>query len=102
MIPASIEAFWVSVTNEEKLQLFLKKYIIENISSGIHFVLNVAGIEGVTKVQPCVYITDKEKPIRLYRSDISIEEANIQLIPHVLHTSKSGAIKTVVLLIKLY
>ena len=97
LIPASIKAFWASVTNKEKLQFLLKKYICENTSPKIQFVLSGTGTAGVANAQPCISIIKKKKPVELHELDLSIEEADVRVIPHALHASKNGA-KTIVLL----
>ena len=82
--------FWSSSSNKEKLQAFLYKYILQAESakvSSIQYV--VSHMINSCGQFPCVLSTGGNKE-EIRELQLTIEEADARLVPHVLHSINCG------------
>ena len=96
-IPVSMESFWASSSNKAKLQQLLKNVLLKNAQSGVDIVVSGTGIVGKSEVEACKAIIDDNDPVEVPDLDISIEEADVRIIPHLIHAVVGGATRAVVL-----
>ena len=92
-LPVTIESFWASSINKVKLQLLLRKYILNNPMAAADIVVSairLAEIEPARGVFSNIGIT-------LPELNVKIEEADVRMIPHALHSVNEGASKVILL-----
>ncbi|KAG1675185.1 hypothetical protein GQR58_014808 [Nymphon striatum] len=92
-LPVSMDAFWASPSNKTKLQQLLRETLLLNSTCKS----SVASAMGVAPdILLCVSIyMDEINP--LPELDVEIEEADVRLIPHVLHAANHGSTRIVIL-----
>ena len=92
-LPVTMESFWASSINKAKLQLLLRKYILNNPMAAADIVVSairLAEIEPARGVFSNIGIT-------LPELNVKIEEADVRMIPHALHSVNGGASKVILL-----
>ena len=92
-LPVTMESFWASSINKVKLQLLLRKYILNNPMAAADIVVSairLAEIEPARGVFSNIGIT-------LPELNVKIEEADVRMIPHALHSVNGGASKVILL-----
>jgi hypothetical protein len=90
LLPVDMDTFRPSSSNKVKLQLLLRKWIIANGSQkcpGIQIILSGTGVAEVDR-NPCQSLTCTDQLEFLPDLDVDIEEADVQMTPHVLHELK--------------
>lgn len=93
-LPVHVNSFWPSAINKARLQGLLRDNIIENPKPMKKVVVSSMGLSSDSKPCKAIHNTCSTAVPEL---DLSIEEADVRIIPHVLHAVCSGATRVVVL-----
>ena len=96
-LPVNMDTFWASISNKAKLQALLRKFVIENAENMCPEVeLVFSGFCAQSMSLPCQ--SQKEGCLlSLPELDLTIEEADVRLIPHSIHATQAGAKRLVIL-----
>ena len=88
----TMESFWASSMNKAKLQLLLRKYILDNPMAAADIVVSAVGL---AEIEPDRGVFSNIG-ITLPELNVKIEEADVRMIPHAPHSVNEGA-STVIL-----
>ena len=89
-LPVNIGTFWASVSNKANLQMFLRKGVIKNAA----YVFSCFSAQNM--LLPCQSQTEGCL-MSLSEFDLTIEEADVWLVPHAIHATQTGAKRLVIL-----
>ena len=92
-LPVTMQSFRASSINKAKLQLLLRKYVLNNPMAAADIVVSairLAEIEPARGVFSNIGIT-------LPELNVKIEEADVRMIPHALHSVNGAASKVILL-----
>ena len=92
-LPVTMESFWASSMNKAKLQLLLRKYILDNPMAAADIVVSAIGL---AETEPARSVFSNIG-ITLPELNGKIEEANVRMIPHALHSVNEGASRVILL-----
>ena len=92
-LPVTMESFWASSMNKAKLQLLLRKYILDNPMAAADRVVSALGL---AEIEPDRGVFSKIG-ITLPEVNVKIEEADVRMIPHALHSVNEGASRVILL-----
>ena len=92
-LPMTIESFWASSMNKAKLQLVLRKYILDNPMTAADIVVSALGL---AEIEPDRGVFSNIG-ITLPELNVKIEEADVRMIPHALHSVNEGASRVILL-----
>ena len=92
-LPVTMESFWASSMNKTKLQLLLQKYILDNPMVAADIVVSAIGL---AEIEPARGVFSNIG-ITLPELNVKIEEADVRMIPHALHSVKGGALRVILL-----
>ena len=94
-LPVNIDTFWASISNKAKLQALLRKYVIEHaehVCPEVELVFSSAQSMSL----PCQSLKE-DCLLSLPDLDLTIEEADVRLVPHAIHATQTGAKRLVFL-----
>ena len=92
-LPVTMESFWASSMNKAKLQLLLRKYILDNPVAAADIVVSALGLPEI-ELDRGVF---SNIGITLPELNVKIEEADVRMIPHALHFVNEGASRVILL-----
>ena len=92
-LPVTMESFWASSMNKAKLQLLLRKYILDNPMAAADIVVSAIGL---AEIEPARGVFSNIG-ITLPELNVKIEEADVRMIPHALHSVNGGASRVILL-----
>ena len=96
-LPVNMDAFWASVSNKAKLQMFLRNGVIENAANmcpEIEIAFSCFSAQNI--LLPCQSLTEGCL-MSLSELDLTIEEADVRLVLHAIHATQTGAKRLVIL-----
>ena len=88
-LPLNMDTIWASVSNKSKLQMFLRKGVIENAENTcpeVEIVCICFCAQNMTF--PCHSLTEGCL-VSLSDLDLTIEEADVRLVPHAIHATQT-------------
>ena len=92
-LPETMESFWASSMNKAKLQLLLRKYILDNPMAAADIAVSavrLAEIEPARGVFSNIGIT-------LPELNVKIKKADVRMIPNALHSVNGGSSRVILL-----
>ena len=92
-LPVTMESFWASSMNKAKLQLLVRKYILDNPMAAADIVVSALGL---AEIEPDRGVFSNIG-ITLPELNVKIEEADVRMIPHALHSVNEGASRVILL-----
>ena len=92
-LPVTMESFWASSINKAKLQLLLRKYILNNPMAAADIVVSAIRLD---EIEPARGVFSNIG-ITLPELNVKIEEADVRMIPHALYSVNGGASKVILL-----
>ena len=92
-LPVTMESFWASSMNKAKLQLLLRKYILDNPMAAADIVVSAIGL---AEIEPARGVFSNIG-ITLPELNVKIEEADVRMIPHALHSVNGGPSRVILL-----
>ena len=98
-LPTDMDTFWGSASNKRKLQDFYRKWLVANAKikwANTQIVLSGTGIGDVDK-RLCVEVIGADEIDEIGELMLDIEEADMRLMPHMLHAVQDGAKRVVCL-----
>ena len=101
-LTVNMDTFWVSVSNQAKLQAFVRKYVIENAENmcpEVEFAFSCFSSQ--TLSLPYQSLQDGSHG-SLPELDLTIEEADARLFPHAIHATQNGTKRRVMALVLHY
>ena len=96
-LPVNMDTVWASVSNKAKLQMFLRKGVIENAANmcpEVEIVFSPFSAQNL--ILPCPFLIEGCL-ISLSELDFTIKEADVRLVPHAIHATQTGAKRLVIL-----
>ena len=92
-LPVTMESFRASSMNKAKLQLLLRKHILDNPMAAADIVVSAIGL---AEIEPTRGVFSNIG-ITLPELNVKIEEADVRKIPHALHSVNGGASRVILL-----
>ena len=91
-LPVTMESFWASSMNKAKIQLLLRKCILDNPMAA-DIVVSAIGLADIELARGVFSNTGITMP----ELNVKIEEADVRMIPHALHSVNGGASRVILL-----
>ena len=96
-MPVNMDTFWPSISNKAKPQALLRKWVTENAENKYPEVEIVfSNFCAQSMSLPC-QIFKEDCHMSLPELDMNIEEADVWLMPHAMHATRTGAKRLVIL-----
>ena len=92
-LPVTMESFWASSMNKAKLQLLLRKYILDNPMAAADIAVSAVGL---AEIEPARGVFSNIG-ITLPELNVKIEKADVRMIPHALHSVNGGSSRVILL-----
>ena len=99
-LPVNMDTFWASVSNKAKLQMFLRNGMIKNAANmytEVEIVFSCFTAQNM--LLPCQSLTEGCL-MSLSELDLTIEEADVRLVPHAIRVTQTGTKRLVILSVK--
>ena len=96
-LPVNMDTFWASVSNTVKLQMYLRNGIIENAANmypEVEIVFSCFSAQNM--LLSCQSLTEGCL-MSISEFELTIEEADVRLVPHAIHATQTGAKRLVIL-----
>ena len=93
----NIDTFWASISNKAKLQALLRKWVTENVENKCPEVEIVFGNFCAQSMSLPCQILKEDCRMSLPELDLNIEEADVRLMSHAMHATRTGAKRLVIL-----